>query len=129
MEDAGTSTGREGDGEVADMSDRTARRAAWTLFAAAFALWLAAGVFGWLPPIGLTGTFLILLFPDGHLPGRRWRWVAYTSGLGIVAGTLVLLLAPGPMTGDGYPATDNPIGIEALGSFLDVAQFVLILIP
>src|SRR6266498_2477592 len=30
------------------MSRRTARRAAWTLFAAAFALWLAAGVFGWL---------------------------------------------------------------------------------
>ena len=32
-----------------------------------------AGSCAWLPAIGLTGTFLILLFPDGRLPSRRWR--------------------------------------------------------
>jgi hypothetical protein len=26
----------------------------------------------WVPLIGLVGTYLILLFPDGHLPSPRW---------------------------------------------------------
>ena len=30
----------------------------------------AVDEFQWVPAIGLMGTFLLLLFPDGHLPGR-----------------------------------------------------------
>ncbi len=71
----------------------------------------------WLPPIGLTGTFLILLFPDGHLPSPRWRWFAWTIGIGMTVVGLVLLLAPGTFEDSGYPTVSNPLGIEALRSF------------
>jgi hypothetical protein len=39
---------------------------------------LVAGVNTWLwvPSVGLLGTYLILLFPDGRLPSRRWRPLA-----------------------------------------------------
>jgi len=27
----------------------------------------------WVPAVGLLGTYLLLLFPDGRLPSRRWQ--------------------------------------------------------
>jgi hypothetical protein len=30
----------------------------------------------WVPAVGLLGTYMILLFPDGRLPSRRWRPLA-----------------------------------------------------
>src|SRR5215213_6261290 len=38
----------------------------------------------WVPPIGLLGIYLILLFPDGKLPSRRWRPLAWLSGVVMV---------------------------------------------
>src|SRR5829696_10008541 len=35
----------------------------------------------WVPPVGLLGIYLILLFPDGKLPSRRWRPLAWLSGV------------------------------------------------
>src|ERR671916_1031524 len=31
----------------------------------------------WVPPVGLLGIYMILLFPDGRLPSRRWRPLAW----------------------------------------------------
>jgi hypothetical protein len=83
----------------------------------------------WAPTIGITGTFLLLLFPDGHLPGRRWRYVGYASAFGILVGTVSMLVTPGPMADAGYPHTDNPLGISALHAVVGVGQATLILIP
>jgi hypothetical protein len=44
---------------------------------------------------GLIGTYLILLFPDGRLPSRRWRPLAWLSGAVIVSVSVGSLLAPG----------------------------------
>jgi hypothetical protein len=53
----------------------------------------------------------MLLFPDGRLPGARWRLpVGLTLGL-VGAGTLARLIMPGPLLA-GLP--DNPLGIAVL---------------
>jgi hypothetical protein len=43
--------------------------------------WLVKWI--WAPGLGLILVFLPLLFPDGHPPSRRWRWVAWLGGLSI----------------------------------------------
>ena len=37
----------------------------------------------WVPIVVLPVTFLLLLFPDGHLPSPRWRWFAWALGVGL----------------------------------------------
>jgi hypothetical protein len=43
------------------------------------AFWAATWV--WVPGVGLLFTFVPLLFPDGRLPSRRWRPVAWLSAV------------------------------------------------
>jgi signal transduction histidine kinase len=57
-----------------------------------FMSWL--GTFTWSPGILVLFTFLILLFPDGRLPSRRWRPVARLSGV-----ALFLVVVPIAVTG------------------------------
>ncbi|MDP9330181.1 MAG: sensor histidine kinase [Actinomycetota bacterium] len=57
-----------------------------------FMSWL--GTFTWSPGIVVLFTFLILLFPDGHLPSRRWRPIAWLSGV-----ALFLVVVPIAVTG------------------------------
>jgi signal transduction histidine kinase len=45
------------------------------------AAWVA--FWTWMPSLGLLTTFLLLLFPDGRLASRRWRWAAWMAGIGI----------------------------------------------
>jgi hypothetical protein len=64
----------------------------------------------WVLPVGLMGTYLLLLFPDGRLPSRRWRSLAWLSGAVIVLVGVANVLAPGPLTDLG--GVRNPFGIE-----------------
>lgn len=41
----------------------------------------------WFPSLMLLATFLPLLFPDGRLPSRAWRWFAALAGVLLAAGT------------------------------------------
>ena len=83
----------------------------------------------WLPPIALTGTFLLLLFPDGHLPSPRWRWFVWTIAVGMTLVGLVILLGPGTFEDSGYPDMENPLGIETIRPFLGVFLAGLLVIP
>jgi hypothetical protein len=38
----------------------------------------------WVPPVGLLGIYLVLLFSDGRLPSKRWRPLAWLSGAAMV---------------------------------------------
>ncbi len=91
---------------------------------------IAAGIgqAAWAVPVGLMGTFLLLLFPTGRLPSSRWRPVAYTAAFAILGCTVVSLLQPGPMSDNGYDTTLNPFGIESLAAFLKAAQSIVLVL-
>ena len=78
--------------------------------------WLSS--WPWALAIGVLLTFLLLLFPDGRLPSRRWRPVAWASGGAIAVVCIATALMPGRL--EGTPAS-NPIGIRGAGAFLDAA--------
>jgi signal transduction histidine kinase len=90
--------------------------ASWALYAhpaapfgaaaAAFTSWT------WVPGVALPVTFLLLVFPDGHLPSRRWRWFARVLAAGMIGASIGILFAPGAI--DGYPGFTNPLGVSWL---------------
>jgi signal transduction histidine kinase len=90
---------------------------------------LAADAWSWVPVIGLAGSFVLLLFPDGHLPSPRWRWFAWTVVIGMVLTSIAILFAPGSLADSGYPDIQNPFGIEALKPVLGVMLVALATIP
>ena len=82
----------------------------------------------WVPIVVLPVTFLLLLFPDGHLPSPRWRWFAWALGVGLTMLYFAILIDPGPLEESPVPNVPNPLGIEALGPFLDQAQALILVV-
>ncbi len=74
-----------------------------------FFTWLADWT--WLPAIGSVA-FLLLLFPDGRLLSRRWRPVAWASGVVIVLAVLSEAFYPGMLPS--APGVANPYPVEAV---------------
>jgi hypothetical protein len=83
----------------------------------------------WVPFIGLMGTFLILLFPDGRLPSPRWRPWAWLCVIAMILSFIAILIQPGSFADRGYPDVRNPLGIEGLRPFIGLALFAIPLIP
>ena len=79
-----------------------------------WAAWVSSWV--WVAVIGPIVTFLFLLFPDGHVPSRRWRPVAWAAGVDLVI--IVVAGMVNPNADSGFPV-GNPIGIEAAGQAVD----------
>ena len=87
----------------------------------------ALGQWLWLPPVGLLGIYMILLFPDGRLPSRRWRPLAWLSGAVIVVGSVSFAVDPGPLSGLG--GVSNPFGLEGAPWVALVWPVVIALLP
>jgi len=84
-------------------------------------LWFANWIFIWgfMPLM----TALLLLFPDGKLPSRRWRPAGALTALAL--GTLTVGYAFEPGALDSYPRAENPLGAAgALGDAIDLLQVV-----
>jgi hypothetical protein len=81
----------------------------------------------WVPAVGLLGTFMFLLFPDGGLPSRRWRPLAWLAGVVIALESVVAFLTPGPL--DGLEGAPNPFGLEGLPWLEVLGWIVLPLLP
>jgi len=85
-----------------------------------------------MPGTAVIALFLPLLFPDGRLPSRRWRPVAWAAGVLAVIAVLDTMFKPASYPG--FALVRNPLGIYAwdgLFDFLDVATdivFVLLIV-
>ena len=75
-----------------------------------FAAWISG--WAWIPGTTLLITVTPLLFPDGHLPSPRWRWVG--RAITIVMTTMILAawFMPGPVQEAENGNIHNPLGIE-----------------
>lgn len=52
---------------------------------------------------------VLILFPDGRLPGRGWRWVPIAATVGIAGALIGFTLNEGPLAA--FPSVENPLGI------------------
>jgi MFS family permease len=95
------------------------------------ALWLS--VWAWILMIGLI-VFLLLLFPTGRLPSRRWRWFAWLSAaVTLIAATLAaispdaVLYTLGP-SDTGFISLPNPLGVEGLPNLNRPVQALVLIL-
>jgi hypothetical protein len=88
--------------------------------------WFAQWV--WVPGFGPTLTFLLLLFPDGRLPSRRWRPVGWLAAVAIVTLAFGSAFTPGPFVD--RPEINNPLGLAPFtGSLLEEGGVGWLLFP
>jgi hypothetical protein len=73
--------------------------------------------FGLPPCFGLLGV-AVLVFPDGHLPSRRWRPVLALAVAGILGNVVGYALRPGPLDAP-FDNVVNPIGIDGTFGLMD----------
>ena len=77
----------------------------------------------WYLLISLAFVYLPLLFPDGHLPSRRWLPVAVVPGIGTLA-IVVLGALSDTLTGQNvHYRIENPVGIEGLAPVEQLPAF------
>src|ERR687897_1145259 len=88
----------------------------WGEYVAWFTTWVGFAV-----PV-LAGVFLMLLFPDGRVPYRRWRIVAWTAVLGAAFTALGDAFTPGQLRT--HPYIENPLGVVGvIGGGLTTFEF------
>jgi hypothetical protein len=71
------------------------------------------------------GTFLFHVFPDGRLPSRRWRPLAYLSAAALLLTVASDLFLTGNMADSVVPASGNPFAPGALDGIPSAAAVSL----
>jgi signal transduction histidine kinase len=74
---------------------------------------------------------ILLLFPTGHVPSPRWRWLLIALVADIVVLTLVSWFNPGPIDVAEGIQPMNPLGIESLDAVFGAINLIcgLALVP
>jgi hypothetical protein len=79
------------------------------------------------PVLILAGVFLLLLFPDGRLPSRRWSIVTWVAIFGAATTALAYAFWPGELIN--HPYIINPFGVEiSIGEYTTDTIFAAILL-
>ncbi len=86
----------------------------WPPPGAAWVAWIGNLLAAWIAVI----VPIILFFPDGKLPGRRWAMVLWAEAGTLLLAFLALGLTPGPLVT--APMLENPVGLAAAGDALAV---------
>src|SRR5918997_1204036 len=92
-----------------------------TLVGGEAAAWILT--WGWVLAVGLI-VFLALLFPNGRLPSRWWRWFAWLSLLLISTGAVWGAFTPGLILSLGR--INNPLGVEGLPNVWKLTQTLML---
>jgi hypothetical protein len=77
----------------------------------------------WFPALGAIG-LVVLLFPDGRPPSRRWRPVLWAYVALVTLTTIGAAVSPGPIDAEWRDAPDKPLTVDGLEGFFDVAEVV-----
>jgi signal transduction histidine kinase len=89
----------------------------------AYAAWLTEWI--WIPFMAVVAMVIPLLYPDGHLPSPRWRFVVLIGAVGAVIGSFGFALVPGEF--ESSPGVRNPIGIEGADRLRTMADLAMLL--
>ena len=84
-------------------------------------LWLTA-LFGG-PFLFAVFALILLLFPDGRLPSRRWRPVVWLELVAIVC-LVAYAFEPGPLGNLGLVRVSNPFGVQGAAALLGTLGWV-----
>jgi signal transduction histidine kinase len=94
---------------------------------------VVAAALGWVTnwswvPAQVLAVQLILRFPDGMLPSRRWRPVEVTLWTWAAVTAAVTALLPGDLGAEQLSPQQNPLGLPAAGRAFDTTLSVLFVV-
>lgn len=85
------------------------------------------GLWPWYVVLGLL-SFVLLLFPSGHLASNRWRPVAWVGAGATACLGLSAAFKPRPLAGKGLEGLTNPLGIQSAEAILKALETVVLVI-
>jgi hypothetical protein len=85
------------------------------------------GLWPWYVVLGLL-SFVLLLFPSGHLPSNRWRPVAWVGAAATACLGLSAAFKPRPLEGLGLGDLTNPLGIHGAEAIFNVLEMAVLAI-